>query len=253
MKRPPGQRRPGAADRLLAKLGESAADSGGSANPAMAELIERGLVERGEDGRLRATAAGRARSRRLREPEHPHLAQHAELERRTVEHDGSREIVVIDASESPLAWLAKRKGKDGKPLLGAAAVAAGERFRAHLTLGRTLPRVTSNWSMPIALDRRSGAAGGGVELSEAAASARQRVGRALDAVGPELGGILVDVCGFLKGLEDVERERRWPPRTAKIVLGLALDRLASHYGLADAAGGRPGRLRAWRAEEGSAL
>jgi hypothetical protein len=35
------------------------------------------------------------------------------------------------------------------------------------------------------------------------------------------------------------------------VLGLALDRLARHYGLSDSAGGGPGshRVRAWRAEE----
>jgi hypothetical protein len=35
------------------------------------------------------------------------------------------------------------------------------------------------------------------------------------------------------------------------VLGLALDRLARHYGLADTGSGGPGsrRIRAWRAEE----
>jgi hypothetical protein len=245
----PVRKRLGAADRLLARVGEVPA-AAEATSVAIAELVERGLVERGPDGRLRRTEAGVARSRRLRMPEHAHLAQHAELERRTVEQDGARIPVLVDASESPLGWLARRRGKDGKPLLGAAAVQAGERFRAHLTLARTMPRVTQNWSTPIAFDKRSGAAGG-VELSEAAASARQRVDRALQAVGPELGGILVDVCGFLKGLEDIERERRWPPRTAKVVLGLALDRLARHYGLSDAGGGGPGsqRLRAWRAQE----
>ncbi|MGA8291532.1 MAG: DUF6456 domain-containing protein, partial [Rhodoplanes sp.] len=75
-----------------------------------------------------------------------------------------------------------------------------------------------------------------------------RLRHALDAVGPEFAGLLVDVCCFLKGIEDVERERGWPPRSAKVVLQLGLDRLVRHYGLASEIRGRSrSAVRTWLA------
>ena len=81
-------------------------------------------------------------------------------------------------------------------------------------------------------------------------AARRRVHQALDAAGPEFSGLLLDVCCFLKGLEDVERERGWPQRTAKVVLQLGLERLARHFGYAsETRGCARAPLRTWLADD----
>lgn len=74
--------------------------------------------------------------------------------------------------------------------------------------------------------------------------------RALMAVGPELAGVLVDICCELKGLEDAEKANGWPQRAGKVVLQIALTRLARHYGLAgEAERSRKGGVRHWGSED----
>ncbi|MCK0209052.1 DUF6456 domain-containing protein [Starkeya koreensis] len=168
-------------------------------------------------------------------------------ERVEVEIEGVRSLVAVDLEESPLGWLARRKGRDGAALVSGAQLVAGERLRADFTRAGMTPRLTSDWS---AVARSANRNAAGLSIPEAALAARQRLSRALDAAGPEFAGLLMDVCCFLKGLEQVERERGWPARTAKVVLALALDRLARHYGLAEAAHGpERTRMRAWKAGE----
>jgi hypothetical protein len=138
-------------------------------------------------------------------------------------------IVLANLAESPLGPLARRKGKDGQPFLTGIEYEAGERLRSDDTRGRIMPRLGANWVASVASGRRSGPGGGVAELTDAALAARQRVENAVGAVGPELSGVLIDVCCFLKGLEQVEAERGWPVRSAKIVLKTALGVLARHY------------------------
>ena len=149
----------------------------------------------------------------------------------------------IDDRESPLLWLHRRRDKDGKPQISELEFAAGERFRADLTRAQMLPRVTMNWDASLTPDAsaRSGRDPGGA--SDSALAARQRVNEACARMGAEMSGLAIDVCGFLKGLDLVERERRWPARSAKVVLRMALATLADHYGLERKTKRRP---QAWR-------
>lgn len=154
--------------------------------------------------------------------------------------------VEIDLTESPLRWLASRRDAAGRPFLSATEVEAGERFRRDFTLAGLSPKLGAAWAAPVSGGRASGA---GPDYADVVIAAKQRLDRAMDAVGPDFASLLLDVCGFLKGLEDAERARGWPLRAGKIVLKLALASLARAYGLADTATGpvRAPGIRTWRA------
>ncbi|MBL8584881.1 MAG: hypothetical protein JNL61_21955 [Rhizobiaceae bacterium] len=171
-----------------------------------------------------------------------------EIETASITVDGVAQEVQFNAAESPLTLLARRRVRDGKPFIDACEFAAGERLRADYTRGQIMPRLGANWVASVASGRRGGGRGGVADLTDAALSARLRVERALEDVGPELSGVLVDVCCFLKGLEVVETERGWPARSAKVVLKAALRALARHYD--PAAGAKPpARMLHWGADD----
>jgi hypothetical protein len=194
----------------------------------IADACRRGWLEGGDNGKpfqlstAGARALRRARSRQgapkpcRREPSAP-----------------VRSAPAASATlEGPLAWLRRRKDKDGRPIISDAQFTAGERLRSDYWHGQLMARVTADWSTPAAGKRtRRAAPGAGTQISDGAMAARERVHRAKRAVGPELWSILVDVCCHEMGLQDAGREQSWPERATRIVLDLALTLFARHYGL----------------------
>jgi hypothetical protein len=195
----------------------------------LGKLASAGLVARAAGDALRLSAAGTAALKRAAAEKDPYREQHGEVAPQRFDTADGWLVADVNLSESPLAQLARRKAKDGAPFLAAAEWRSGERLRADYTRARIMPRLGANWQAAIASGRRDGGAGGMTELTDSALAARQRVERAIDAVGPELSGVLIDVCCFLKGLETVEMERGWPVRSAKIMLKSALAALSRHY------------------------
>jgi hypothetical protein len=188
-----------------------------------------GFIEEDERGaRWRLSSKGRDAVRRLT----------CGAVQRNITQPGARQPG-FNADESPLAWLRRRRGKDGSALINDAQFQAGERLRADFSFGQLGPRVTASWDAALgaAASGRRGTSGGGADIADHVLAARERVNRALSAVGPELADVLVDVCCFLKGLEDLERSVGWPQRSGKIVLQIALTSLARHYGILE--GSRP--------------
>ncbi len=192
--------------------------------PALVAAMEAaGWVERGPLGRLVLSNGGRA------------FLEAQGI--RTKRAGGSADLQAgspagFNGSESPLAWLAGRKGSDGKPLLSPEMLEAGERLRRDFEAGQMGERVTSQWGASIVPGSRgrSGPPDQGLNRSERSLAARQRVWRALEHAGPGLSSVLLEVCCLASGLEAAERHLNWPRRSAKLVLLIALQRLAQHYG-----------------------
>jgi len=205
-------------------------------------LIAEGLVIEAV-GHWDIAPEGLAYLRRAEAEAVPFEAQHRLTGRRYIAEDHGRGAHhAVNLAESPLTWLASRKGPDGAPLISASHLEAGERLREDYTRAQLMARVTVDWQRPMTGGASSDQ---GLSINEVALAARQRVGAALHAVGAELEDVLVSVCCHLRGLEEVERAQGWPPRAAKIVLKIALDRLARHYGIIRTSA-KPG-LRAWSA------
>jgi Domain of unknown function (DUF6456) len=160
-------------------------------------------------------------------------------------HSASR-VASPAARETPLQWLRRRKDKSGRQLLTDAQFQAGEKLAQDYWHAQLQPRVTANWSALAPSERtRRSAPGAGVEMRDAVVAARRRVNRALEAAGPELAGILVDVCCHETGLEAAEKSAGWPCRSGKVVLDIGLTALARHYGLIPPQHPPAPRLRHW--------
>ncbi len=137
------------------------------------------------------------------------------------------------AAESPLLRLFLGKSTGGKAYIDLNQFKAGEKLRADFERSHLMQRITSAYS-------ESAGSGGRhwqqsdnsiSRLSDNAIAARQRLQQAFAAVGPELSGILYQVCCVAAGFEYAEKRLALPPRSGKAVLALALTRLARHYGI----------------------
>jgi hypothetical protein len=140
-------------------------------------------------------------------------------------------VANVNEAETSLGWLRRRKGADGKPLVSEMQVEAGERLRRDFTMAQMNPRVTADWSMALGPGGKGRRPRDPADVADRALAARERLARAFDAVGSGLAGVLMEVCCNQRGLEEIERGFGWPQRAGKVVLQIALNSLADHYGM----------------------
>lgn len=132
---------------------------------------------------------------------------------------GKRRTVTVNLAESPLSWLHARGHLDDR------LFDAGERLRSDFERAQLGPNVTMRWD----LVRSKTTGEQDLTSSERALAAKQRFDAALDEAGKGLADILWRVVCGNEALPEAERALGWPARSGKLVLRLALDRVADFY------------------------
>ncbi|MBD3773955.1 MAG: hypothetical protein IE921_10280 [Rhodobacteraceae bacterium] len=133
---------------------------------------------------------------------------------------GKRRTVTVNLAESPLSWLHAR-GHLSDRLFD-----AGERLRADYERAQLGANVTMRWD---AVRIRGQGGDTGLSPTERQIAAKARFDGAMAAAGKGLSDILWRVACAGEGLPEAEKALDWPARSGKLVLKLALERVAEFY------------------------
>lgn len=142
--------------------------------------------------------------------------------RRTTPAKGARRpvrTVTVNLAESPITWLHARGFLDDR------LRDAGEALRADYERAQLGPNITMRWD-PV---RVKTTGDHGLTPSERQIAARQRFDGAIRAAGRGLEDILWRVVCAGEALPEAEKSLGWPARSGKLVLRIALERVAEFY------------------------
>ena len=146
------------------------------------------------------------------------------LERSKGKRRPAARAVTVNLVESPLGWLRSRGHVSERQF------AAGEQLRSDWERSGLPPRVTMCWDSPPP-DRTPRGPAGPASATHAQLGARRRFDSAVKALGPGLRDVAWRVLCAGEGMREAETALGWPARAGKLVLTMALDRLADHYRL----------------------
>lgn len=144
-------------------------------------------------------------------------------------------LLQSDSDYGPLLKLYNRQRNMAQKYLTIEHLQAGQKLFTEFTKANLQPKVTMDWdklnSVPQPHYTGNALGAGQMGFSEAIYAARKRLYESLAYVGHEYAAILVEICLFGNGLEATERAMNWPARSGKLLLTMALDRLADYYGI----------------------
>lgn len=127
--------------------------------------------------------------------------------------------MTVNLAESPLAWLHARGHLDDR------LFDAGEALRGDCERAQLSANITMRWD-PV---RVKSTGERGLSPSEKQIAARRRFGEAIAAAGRGLEDILWRVVCAGEAQPEAEKTLGWPARSGKLVLRIALERVADYY------------------------
>ncbi|MCF6325803.1 MAG: DUF6456 domain-containing protein [Devosiaceae bacterium] len=141
----------------------------------------------------------------------------------------------LNLRESALRILAtKTKGKPA--FLLPHHLATANRVHALIMRTQMIQRTTMSYDPGRVGGKKSGSSVT-FDLADSAVDAKKQLAQLLDKLPLDCAGVIMDVCGFQKGLQLIETERQWPRRSAKLILRIGLEQLAEQFGLSNVATG----------------
>jgi len=130
--------------------------------------------------------------------------------------------VTVNLAESPLTWLHSRGHLSDR------LFAAGELLRADWERAQLSQGLTMRWDAV----RIKGGPDSGLTSNERQIAAKQRFDGAIAAAGSGLEDVLWRVVCAGETLPIAEKALDWPVRSGKLVLKIALERVADFYRIA---------------------
>lgn len=130
--------------------------------------------------------------------------------------------VTVNLAESPLAWLGARK------LISARQLAAGEMLRQDYERAALAQQITMAWDTPPSAKVARGSQSHGA-TTLAQIDAKTRFDGAITSAGAGLADILWRIVCAGEAVPTAEKALGWPTRSGRLVLLLALDRVADYY------------------------
>jgi len=163
--------------------------------------------------------------------------QHRQIEK-------SREGLCLNLCESALRILAtKTKGRPA--FLLPHHLAAANRIHALVMRTQMIQRTTMSYD-PGRVGGKNSGSSVAFDLADSVVDAKKQLYQLLEMLPADCAGVVMDVCGFQKGLQLIEIERQWPRRSAKLILRIGLEQLAVQFGLSNVAtGAKSTGSRSW--------
>lgn len=142
----------------------------------------------------------------------------------------------VKSENDTIVRLSRTSKGEKNAFLASHHVLVANRVSALIEKSQLRPSVTQNFSVLCQSGQSSASQTN--DLSDMAIDCRKHLEQLVTQLPKDCAAVVVDICGFNKGLQQIEFERQWPRRSAKLVLRMGLDHAAEYWKIGAYAQGR---------------